>query len=76
MDKEQFIRIWGSMAELARDIGEGETTVREWFRRSSIPPRHDAKIMSAAKARGRDLTPVEMFQLRQELFAENQKGAA
>jgi len=70
MDKETFLSIWGSAAELARDIGEGETTVRAWFVRRSIPARYDAKILFAAKSRGREIGPVELFQLRQSLESQ------
>ena len=70
MKHDAFISIWGSKAALARAIGEGETTVRAWFNdHHSIPPRHDAKIIEAARCAGRPITHEDLFNLRQELFA-------
>ncbi|MBN8294532.1 hypothetical protein JI664_21345 [Rhodobacter sp. NTK016B] len=72
MDKDTFISIWGTAADLARAIGEGETTVRAWFARRSIPARYDAKIIAAAREAGRGkFGPVEMFALRQSLSADD-----
>lgn len=67
MDKQTFIKIWGTMAGLARAIGEGETTVRNWFTRGSIPTRYDDKIMMAAARQGRGITPVELYHLRRSI---------
>ncbi|WP_143033596.1 carph-isopro domain-containing protein [Roseicitreum antarcticum] len=75
MNKDKLISIWGSAANLARAIGEGETTVRNWFNRGSIPARYDAKIMSASRGAGTEVTPQDLFDLRQSLLArcEQQK---
>lgn len=67
MNRDTFISIWGSMAAFAREIGEGETTVRNWFVRGSIPAKHDEKIMLAAARRGRGITPIELHQLRRAI---------
>jgi len=67
MDKETFISIWGSMADLARALGEGETTVRAWFARRSIPARYDAKIIEASLKAGRPVSPSDLFDLRNNL---------
>ena len=74
MNKEAFIEIWGSAANLARAIGEGETTVRNWFNRFSIPAQYDAKIIAASKMIGRDVTPQDLFELRQSLMAARQEN--
>lgn len=58
---------------MARAIGEGETTVRNWFGRGSIPPRYDAKIMEAAKRAGKRVTPADLFSVRTSMM---QSGAA
>ena len=69
MDKGRFIGIWGSAANLARAMGEEQATVRAWFNRGSIPAQHDAKIIAAAKTAGRNVTPQDLFDLRQSLLA-------
>lgn len=73
MEKAELISIWGSMADMARAIGEGETTVRNWFGRGSIPPRYDAKIMDAARRAGKPITPSDLFSVRSSMM---QEGAA
>ncbi len=67
MTRNDFISIWGSMAALARAIGESETTVRHWFRRGSIPVWHDRKIIESAREIGRTITHDDMFDLRQDI---------
>ncbi|GMG82610.1 hypothetical protein LNKW23_18230 [Paralimibaculum aggregatum] len=47
---------WPSMAEMARDIGELDVTVRGWRRRGMIPAWAHLRIVEAARARGLDLT--------------------
>lgn len=74
MDKRTFISIWGSFAAFARAIGEGETTVRAWFQRGSIPFRYDDKIILAAARQGRGITPTDLHQLRRSLLEA--RGAA
>jgi hypothetical protein len=51
----------GSAADLARDIGENPVTVRQWRNRGSIPPRYWLRIIEAAKARGHELTWLQML---------------
>ncbi len=75
MTKGDFISIWGSMAAFARAIDEGETTVRNWFLRGSIPAWHDAKIIEAAREAGRALSHEDMFALRISL-SEKEENAA
>ena len=67
MDKRSFIHIWGSVAELARDLGQGESTVRYWFLRGSIPAKHDAALIAAASARGHYIGPQQLYELRRSL---------
>lgn len=75
MTRDSFISIWGSMAAFARAIGEGETTVRNWFLRGSIPAWHDKKIIQAAKDAGRTISHEDMFALREEI-SESAEDAA
>lgn len=75
MTRDDFISIWGSRAALARSIGEGETTVRNWFARGSIPVWHDGKIIEAARERGRTITHDDMFALRQHIAQECEDAA-
>lgn len=67
MDKNTLISIWGSRAKLAAALGEGESTVRNWFNRGSIPHKYDARLMDAAKKAGHEVTPVHLFEVRQSL---------
>jgi len=76
MDKHSFISIWGSMAALARAIGEGETTVRNWFTRGSIPHRYDGRIMIASAVAGRPVTPADLYRLRESMAPSNKTGCA
>lgn len=70
MTHDDLISIWGSMAAMARAIGESETTVRHWFRRGSIPVRHDRRIIQAAKDAGRVIGHDDMFSLRESISRE------
>lgn len=74
MDTQSFISIWGSRAALARAINEGETTVRNWFIRGSIPRRYDDKIIVAAAIAGRLITPADLHALSRSL-ARTARGA-
>jgi hypothetical protein len=77
MTKDQFISIFGSYANLARDIDEGETTVRNWFSpaRASIPTRCDAAIIAAAARREKTITPVDLHYLRLSLRSSVNKSS-
>lgn len=66
-----LVAIWGSMTDMARGIGEGETTVRNWFGRGSIPAKYDARIMEAARKAGGQVTPDDLHRIRQALFQES-----
>lgn len=68
MDKDAFLSQWGSRKALAEAIGEGETTVRAWFTRGSIPARYDAAIIEASQRIGMAFGPVEMHELRLDLL--------
>lgn len=48
--------LWPSMAELARDLGEKEVTVRAWKRRGSIPANRHVAVVEAADRRGLGLS--------------------
>lgn len=76
MDRQTFISIWGSMAALARAIGERETTVRNWFLRGSIPRRYDDRIIVAAASAGRLVTPSDLHGLNRSLSQSSERRAA
>lgn len=48
-------------AEMARDLGENETTVRNWRQRGSVPARHWPNIIKAAAARGHVLAAADFL---------------
>lgn len=48
-------------AEMARDLGENETTVRNWRQRGSVPARHWPNIIKAAAARGHALAAADFL---------------
>lgn len=73
MKKAELISIWGSMADMARAIGEGDTTVRNWFGRGSIPPRYDEQIIAASAKAGTPVTPADLHSVRLSMM---QEGAA
>jgi len=70
MIENAFIEIWGDKAQFARAIGQRATTVRHWFRRGHIPDWHFAAIIDAASRAGVDLTPADLFELRQHMARE------
>lgn len=70
MKAETFISIWGTRAAFARAIGEGESTVGNWFDRGSIPARHDSKIMAASHDAGRPVSATDLFNLRQNMMRD------
>ncbi|QDP60523.1 MAG: hypothetical protein Unbinned338contig1000_16 [Prokaryotic dsDNA virus sp.] len=76
MTHEQLISIWGDRKKLADAIGAGETTVRAWFNRKSIPARYDPAIIKAAAVAGATITPNDLYDVRASLIAQNDEGAA
>lgn len=61
---ENIFVLFGTTAEMARALGEGYQTVASWRRRGSIPAKHDKKIISAAKRRGKRLTYEDLAEAR------------
>lgn len=47
-----IIDAWPNAAELARDVGEDHSCVKQWKNRRSIPPEHWRKVEVAARRRG------------------------
>ena len=45
----KIIDLWGSPANLAKDIGEGHEAVRKWRQRDSIPSPYWQSLIEAAK---------------------------
>lgn len=56
---------WPSRAQLARDVGAGETTVYQWWNRDSIPPDWWGRVARAAeKRRIKGATEIDLLRLR------------
>lgn len=61
---ERIFKIWPSLADMARDLGENPITVRHWRRRESIPAKFDTRIIEAAAKRGATVTYEQLAHLR------------
>lgn len=75
MNQKELISIWGSAAALARALNKPEATVNHWFQRGSIPAKHDAAIIEAARRAGHVVTPEDLFRLRQEMARRMERAA-
>ncbi|WP_428842382.1 carph-isopro domain-containing protein [Oceanicella actignis] len=75
MNQRDLISIWGSAAALARALKKPEATVKHWFARGSIPAKHDAAIIEAARRAGHSVTPEDLFVLRQEMARRKDRAA-
>lgn len=53
---KDILDLWPTRADVARDIGYPDVTVRAWGNRDSIPGVADVPLVSAAKRRGFALT--------------------
>ena len=60
----EILDLFPTRAELAREIGEADVTVRQWGRNNSIPGRADVALVSAAKKRGLKLTYEDLARAR------------
>lgn len=76
MTLTELIAIFGSRAKLATAIREGETTVRNWFIRGSMPWRADDRIIVAAAQLGRLVTPSDLHDVRREIAEAAAEKAA
>ncbi|MBR9766003.1 MAG: hypothetical protein GYB53_21430 [Rhodobacteraceae bacterium] len=56
--------LWPSVAQMARDLGEKDVTVRAWKARGSIPAGQDVKLVKAASELGKALTYEHLARLR------------
>ena len=61
---KQVFGIWDNSAQMARDLGESDNTVRAWKKRKSIPSDRDVKLVEAANSRGHLLTFEHLAKLR------------
>ena len=61
---QQVFAIWSNGAQMARDLGESDNTVRAWKKRRSIPSDRDVKLVEAAQGRGHLLTFEHLAQIR------------
>lgn len=50
-DFRDVIEAWPSRADLAADTGARYGTVKQWWRRNSIPPEYWARLVTAARQR-------------------------
>lgn len=64
-----FAAGWGP-AEIASEVGLSEVSVRCWRHRNSIPARHDAPLVAAARARGIPLSHEQLALTRATRRAE------
>jgi hypothetical protein len=53
---EQIIDQWPSLGEFAKDAGVSYGAAKQMRRRNSIPAEHWLAIITAAKARGMDIS--------------------
>ena len=56
--------LWPSVAQMARDLGEKDVTVRAWKARGNIPAGQDVKLVNAARKLGKALTYEHLARLR------------
>jgi hypothetical protein len=56
--------LWPNRAELARDLGRLDVTVRQWWNRNSIPGDADVGLVKAATRRGIQLTFEDLARTR------------
>lgn len=70
---EHIMRIWPSLAELAKDLGKPYPTVAAWKQRGRVPADYDFDLIEAANRKGHVLTLDQLAQARRG--AQNQ-GAA
>lgn len=61
---EKIFEIWPSAAEMARDLGEKEVTVRAWKGRRSIPADRDVALVRLAPKHGKALTFEHLARIR------------
>lgn len=61
---EQVFEIWPTAAELARDLGEKEVTVRAWKGRGRIPADRDVALVRLAPKYGKALTFEHLARIR------------
>mgnify|MGYP003839238697 CR=1 FL=1 len=59
-------RLFGSTREVAAVTGVTPVAVRAWRRRKSIPARHIAALLAAAKRRGYRLEASDFFSARRK----------
>ncbi len=59
-----ILDLWPTRAEVARDIGYPDVTVRAWGNRNRIASAADVALVNAAKRRGFDLTFEELARSR------------
>jgi hypothetical protein len=59
-----LLRLFGGTREIAQATGVKPVTVRAWRRRESIPARHIASLLRAAKMRGYRLSAADFFRGR------------
>ncbi len=61
---QQVFEIWPTTAQMARELGEKEVTVRAWKRRGRIPAEKDIELVRTAKSHGKNLTFENLAKIR------------
>ena len=59
MKASEIIALFGSIADLARDLGVPMTTVSSWGRANQIPAWRQPKLLELAMARGITLATTD-----------------
>jgi hypothetical protein len=61
MRHKNLIRLWPTVAEFARDLGQQPARVYKWSGRDSIPPQFWREVVRAAEARGIAVTVDDLL---------------
>lgn len=71
-----IIAAWPTAAELARDVDEDHSCVKQWKKRRSIPPEHWRKVETAARLRGYDWINIYVLTRAAELRYQDGRRTA
>lgn len=63
MEFRDIIKMWPSVATLARDAGTNYDVARKWVKHNRIPAEYWAAIIKAAQNRGYPVTCLDMVKM-------------
>ena len=72
---DDIFKIWGSLADLARDVGLEYQTVAKWAQRERIPPESWDLVIAAAKRKKVTVTPGLLNRLNKPRGSANVASA-